>query len=438
MATNLSTSSNFGKAHVDAWIQSKLLDIGTVKTRFRDYATKKPLPQGQGTVVRFLRYDRLNVPLAPLSEGVAPSDDSLSINYIEATAKQYGQVVTISDVLQLTINHPVLQQAVSLVGDSMVRTDDRIIQEALISGTNVFYGASRASRDLLTTADVPDTTLLRKIMAKLELTDGVAGAAPYFNGGFFAGVFHKKHTLDMMTDATWKDMAIRQSKEDLEKGIVNRWAGAEWKASNFMHELENAGATAALATNGGTITAGGAGSTLVAGTDQVVVTRQHKKRGFEEVISQRIGIAVTAGQTVTVTIGSGGTTTNYVYNVYFSQATTSTTCRLVTAGTRVEAGTAVVISAYQATGTVAPTAPGTVGSGGVTAGFKAYTSYVFGADSFGVVDLEGAKLDAGVTPAERSISDPLMQLRKVGAKFFNCALILNDLWVARLEAPSTF
>lgn len=438
MAT-LSTSSNYGKAHVDAHIVGRLLQIGNVRNRFREYAKKEKLPQGEGTTIRFLRYDRLDVPLTTLSEGVPPADDSPTLNFIEATAGQYGQVVTLTDVLQLTVKHPVLQKAIELVGDSMVRTDDRIIQDAMIAGTNVFYGGGRASRDLLQTTDTLSTTILKKVGAALDLTDGVAGGAPYFDGSMYAGILHKKLDLDLMDDQTWKDMAVRQDKALLRRGVVNTWMGSEWKTSNFMHELNNRGATAAAATEGGTMTGNtGAGSSFTAAqTCKVVVTSIHKKRGFEERISEKVTVTINAnGNNVVVTIGTGGTTASYVYNIYLSDANGSNTLRR--AATRVAAGSVNTFTNFQATGVIAPVHPGTVGVGGVTAGFKAYVGYIFGADSFGVVDLEGAKLDAGVTKAERTVADPLMQIRKVGAKFFNCALILNDLWVCRVECASAY
>lgn len=438
MAT-LSNTSNYGKAHVDAHIVGRLLDIGDVRCRFREYGRAEPLPQGEGSTIRFLRYQRLDVPLTTLAEGTPPGDDNLAIDYIEATAGQYGQIVTLSDVLQMTVKHPVLQKAIELVGDAMVRTDDRIIQDALMSGTNVFYGGGRASRDLLQTTDVATTTVLKKILAKMDLTDGVAGAAPYFSGGMYAGVFHKKLDLDLSDDTVWQNMAIRQDRESLLKGVVNRWMGSEWKTTNFAYELQNVGATAALLTNGGTITGNsGVGSAFTAAqTLNIVITRIHKKRGFEELISQQFNQAITTtGNNLIVTIGSGGTTASYVYNIYISDANASATCRL--AATRVAAGSVNTFAGFQAATKIAPVAPGTIGSGGVTAGFKAYTGFVLGADSFGIVDLEGARLDAGVTDAGRTVADPLKQVRKVGAKFYNCALVLNDLWVARIEVASAY
>jgi N4-gp56 family major capsid protein len=436
MATTLSTTSNFQKAHVDAYIQKKLQEIGAVKTRYEDYATKKPLPQGEGQTVRFNRYQRLDQPLTTLSEGVTGSDNQLALDFIEAVAAQYGNRVTLTDVSELTLNHSQLQQAIMLLADDMRITRDRLIQEALMTGTNVFYGGGKTSRDALTTADVIDTTLLRRIDADLDLTDGFSGAAPGFKGEMKAGVLHKKHNIDLMDDDVWEDMAQFQDKESLERGMLKVWNGIEWKSTNYAFELQNTGATAALATNGGTIVASGAGSTWGAATQRVVVTRQHKKRGFEELISQQISIATLAGENVVVTIGSGTGASDYVYNVSVSETNGSTTTRRQF--TRVAAGSVNTSTGPQASGTIAPVHPGTVGVGGVTAGFKSYVSEVFGAEAFAEVDLAGGRLDAGVTPAGRTIEDPYAQLRKVSYKFFNVALILNDNWVARIEAPSSY
>lgn len=428
MATTFSTTSNMPKSHVDAYIQKKLQEIGNVRLRFREYAQKKPLPEGEGKTVRFLRYNRLEVPIIPLSEGVDPTDEALSNSYIEAVVKEYGKIVTLTNVLQLVVGHPVLQQAIMLVADAMQRSDDMLIQNALLAGTNVYFGNAKTSRAALTATDYITTTDLQKMIAALDITDGIAGGAPPFANGAYAGILHRKHELDLQNDSVWKDMAIRQDAEALKRGVMNRWAGVEWKTTNFGPEF-----TRALAEGGAAnattyaITAVDTGGSITGSSTAhyFQVTRKHKKRGFEE------GISPEHTENSVATADSNNsfncalpTDTNYLYNIYIGTASGA----LKLFAENQEGNQTVVITSVPSSGSAPPPVP--------AASVKIYTSYVFGADSFAVVDLD--KLEAGVTKDERTTDNPLKLRRKVGGRWMNVALILNDLWIARIEAPSRF
>lgn len=425
MATTFSTTSNMPSSHVDAYIQKKLLEIGNVRLRFREYAVKKPLPEGEGKTVRFLRYNRLEIPIIPLTEGQDPADESLSNSYIEAVVKEYGKIVTLTNVLQLVVNHPVLQQAIMLVADAMQRSDDMLIQNALLAGTNVYFGNGKTSRGGLAATDYIVTNDLQKIIAGLDFTDGIAGGAPTFGNGAYAGILHRKHELDLQNDPIWKDMAIRQDAEALKRGVMNKWAGVEWKTTNFgpaITRVMTEGTAAATVFN---VTAIDGGGSLTSSTAHYfTVTRKHKKRGFEEGISLEVSVtsaATSDNESYTVEMP---TDTNYLYNTYFSL--TSGAGKLVAENQ--EAGTVVTITALPTSGAAPPACP--------ASGVTVHTSYVFGADSFAVVDFD--KLEAGVTKDERTTDNPLKLRRKVGGRWMNVALVLNDLWVARLEAPTRF
>ena len=85
-------------------------------------------------------------------------------------------------------------------------------------------------------------------------------------------------------------------------------------------------------------------------------------------------------------------------------------------------------------------AGGTVGTNISTGGSNSdvYLSLYIGADAYGIVALKGM---TGVTPMvvnpKPSDSDPLAQRASVGWKALSTAVILNDLWMVRLESTAT-
>src|SRR5579859_3002039 len=140
------TSTGFSNAHVDFYIRKKLLALGEHKYLWRKFVNKERIPPGFGAGWKALRYQRLNVPLAALTEGVAPTETDLALDFLTATAVQYGLTVKITDVVQLTIANPVLQKAIDLKADVMALLDDKIAVEQAITGTNVFYGGTATAR----------------------------------------------------------------------------------------------------------------------------------------------------------------------------------------------------------------------------------------------------------------------------------------------------
>lgn len=95
-----------------------------------------------------------NIPVAttPLVEGVTPAGSTLSNQDYTATLAQYGDFVTISDVVQDTHTDPVLQQTTDILGEQAAVTVETLRFNVLKAGTNVFYANAVASRNLIITA----------------------------------------------------------------------------------------------------------------------------------------------------------------------------------------------------------------------------------------------------------------------------------------------
>ncbi len=449
MAQTTSTSSNFSAAHVDAYIRKSLLEYGPNKHLLRKMANKEKLPGGMGTVWKVLRSERIFIPTASLTEGSTPVSQAMTISNVTATAVQWGVVVELTDVLMLTIAAPVFQEAIKNVADVMERLDDKLLHDTLLAATNVFFPVSTyTKRGDLTNADVPSTRMLRRIVSSLRLGTTALGAATPLEGKNWAQVIHVKHEMDYQADTTWDQYAARLNAEALESGIINKWEGCNFYSSNFMPEYvdignavagdggkptltDNVAVTSTVGLNGFKATASGTGGTFVHSTAYFwLVVRKDKFRGIAEGISQ--GLTLTTGangsaDTLSYSITTP-TSTSYVYDLY--QGATSATCYLF--ASNVAAATATSILAPLITGTLAPAQMNTTSS----AAPVVYPGYIFGKNAFAVVDLEN--LQSFVTPMSASDSDPLVQRRKVGAKFFLGSLILQDKYMARFEAASRF
>ena len=74
------------------------------------FAQKHPIPKNGGKTIEFRQWDTLPEMTTPLTEGVTPDGQSLSMSTVTATVEQYGGYVTLSDMLM-----PPFKGTVSLV-----------------------------------------------------------------------------------------------------------------------------------------------------------------------------------------------------------------------------------------------------------------------------------------------------------------------------------
>ena len=126
------------------------------------------------------------IPLAtnPLVEGVTPSGSQLANQDYTVTLAQYGDFVTISDVIEDTHTDPVLQQATDILGEQAAVTVETLRFNILKAGTNVWYANNVAGRTSVVTAiQLADqrhvTTGLNRQNAK-KITQ-VVSSTPDFN-----------------------------------------------------------------------------------------------------------------------------------------------------------------------------------------------------------------------------------------------------------------
>lgn len=414
MALTKTTTGSLSNDKVDFWIKRALEEHNQVQYIFRRLLAEDTIPAGNGTNIKFGRIPRI-VLAGELTEGQSPVADTLDFEQVTATAVQYGQIVEVSDVVQLTLMHDFVQAGMEELAESAARKTDQLIQDTLGAAANVYYGGGKASRVALAGTDVVDTDLLRDILMQLEVgSDGVDGAAPRFSDGTYQGAFFTKHLQDLLDDTEVKNVFYRQGRSDMERGRIMVWSDISFQKNLFgpMFTLEALGTAAG--TTGGAYTA--------AVTVSWGLVRRHKKRGFGEGIDDANTTALGAGNTaLQVTMPSD---TNYTYDLYASDTAAGNGTRVLVSSGH-EASTVVTVTALP-TGATIPQAP--------AAGVTVYRSWVFGRRFASVIDLSTLR-----TYMRRGSekSDLLDQKASMGTKWFFTSAILNDSRGVMIEAPSS-
>lgn len=110
----------------------------------------KPMPKNKSSTIKFRRPKVFTAATTPLVEGVTPDSTAFGYEDVSATLAQYGQVVTITDVIEDTHEDPVLNDAAQQCGENIGRTMEQLIYGVVKAGTNVVYGNGSSRGDVNT------------------------------------------------------------------------------------------------------------------------------------------------------------------------------------------------------------------------------------------------------------------------------------------------
>lgn len=408
---------------VVTFIAEKTLIIAKKNVIFQQLADKAVLPAHNSKVFQYTRYDRLALPSASLTEGVTPSNTSVSISTVSATCVQWGAYVNLSDVVELTIKHPVMVKAIDLMGYQAAETMDREIINVLLAGTSVYFPGSITARSSLssTSTDVMSTDLVRKMVANLR-----ASGAWDYEGGDYMGVVDPYVEMDLSKDSTFQTAASYSNIKVLQNGEIGKWMGVRWMRSNLIPNLTG------VAAESYTSPASPAG-TFTTANYRVTTAYYDVNTSFMVKLSANSNVAFTNLDSLA---GTSPSSTSYQYKIFVSAAAGSATASMFQ-GVETTYGTDY-IPAATAFSILAPPASGdSIAGSDIPADTKVvHFSWIFGKEAFTAVDLQ--KLATYVTPNQASDSDPLVQRRKAGWKFMFKAVINNQNFIERAETLSAF
>lgn len=246
-AENTNTTASAGLSdEMKVFYSDYLIDNAVPKLVHDQFGQKHPIPKNGGKTIEFRKYSPLPKLLTPLTEGVTPDGQSLTVTTLEATVAQYGGYITLSDVLLLTAIDNNLVQATKLLGNQAGATLDTITREVLNGGTNVVYAGGVSSRTALTdNLKVEDIKKAVRAL-KVQNADKI--------GDSYVAIIHPDVTYDLTNDPAWQAVKDYDPK-DWYEGEIGKIAGVR-----FVETTE------------AKIFAGGVYSTLILGENAYGVT----------------------------------------------------------------------------------------------------------------------------------------------------------------------
>lgn len=218
-------------AEVSSWYDRTLLERVMPLLVYTRWAQVRDIPRGVGTsTIKFRRYGNLAAALVPLTEGVTPAGSNLSVTDITATVKQYGDFITVSDVISYESQDAVLTEAAGIMGDQAGDTLDQLTGAILAAGTNVIYSGSSntqtsdvATGDVITLANLDSAIAILKGNDTKKLTSMVTagqgvGTLPILPA--FISIVHPAIAVKIRTLATTSGQWVGVNKYPTQSGVI--------------------------------------------------------------------------------------------------------------------------------------------------------------------------------------------------------------------------
>ena len=401
---NTNTTLDAGLSdEMKTYYSMRLINLAEPELIHDQFGQKHPIPKNSGKTIEFRKYDSLPKALVPLTEGVTPAGQKLSMGVIRATIKQYGGYIELSDILELTAIDNNLVQATRLLASQAGRTSDTITREVLAGGTNVVYAGGAKDRSELVGGDATEANNkylsvddIRKAVRALKVMN-----AQKING-YFAGIIHPDTAYDLMSDKKWVDVKTYSDPDGIYEGEIGKIEGVrfvETTEAKIFHAPD-------------LVIADGSNAAV---RDLTVKSASGKVITVNEALSTNQAAALTGRE---ILVGSE---------------------LMEVASASAGAADAATITVKDSPATV-PTASTVIypGEGGAK-GRDVYSTLIVGADAYGVTELEGGGLQHIVKQLGSSgTADPLNQRATAGWKLTKVAERLVEQYMVRIESASTF
>lgn len=365
-----------------------LIDLVEPRLVHDQFADKKDIPRNSGKTIEFRKYSPLAKALKPIQEGVTPDGNNLNMSTITAEIYQYGDYITLADILQLAAIDNNVVQATKLLGSQAGRTLDTVTREVMAGGTNVIYAPDvdtpeeePVARHMITAKNKFTTDMAFK--AKTQLA---AMNAPFIDDSYVA-IIHPYASYDIMRDPEWLDVK-KYNSEDYYKGEIGKIGGVR-----FVETTE---------------------AKIFRGDDLASDARNLKVSSVSESTVTFTGGTVEADSLVGRYVLIDG-------NKYEVNANTTSTMTL----TETPSGVSQNDIIYP-------------GEGGAE-GCAVFAVTVIGANAYATTSLSGAGLEHIIKPlGSGGTSDPLNQRSTVGWKATKAAERLVEEYMVRVECGSTY
>jgi N4-gp56 family major capsid protein len=227
-------------AEMKTFYDRTLLERALPNLVFVKHGQKKPIPKGNGKTIEFRKFGGLAPATTPLTEGAPPTAKDLSVTAITATVAQYGEVVSVTDVLDETALDPVITETVEILGEQSGETLDRVTRNILLGTTSVYNVGGGVNVDAIVAANkltADEVLKIRTIFKRSNIKP--------FEGGYYLMFCSPEQVADVMRDPLWQSVnEYNNGGKNIEAGEVGRIHGFKFIDTTLVEPVLNSNQTA--------------------------------------------------------------------------------------------------------------------------------------------------------------------------------------------------
>ncbi|MBQ9196898.1 MAG: N4-gp56 family major capsid protein [Clostridia bacterium] len=217
---------------IKTYYDTELLENSRDKRYFAQFGMKQPLPKNHGKTVEWRKWKTLPPAMKALQEGVTPRGRKMGETVITKMISQHGDYVERTDVLDLHALDNVGLAASEELGSAAAQTQDLLIRNELLTGTNVMI-----ADELDSNGDPIEVAVRWKLKGKAYLTgDMVAQAVtkmevdkvPQLDGRYYVCIIHPYCKYDIRRDPDWTEAHQYAAVEEIFNGEIGELHGARF------------------------------------------------------------------------------------------------------------------------------------------------------------------------------------------------------------------
>ena len=211
------------------------------------FAQVRDLPKNAGTAdIRFRRYGSLTANTTALSEGVTPAGTQLSITDVNATVLQYGDYVTLTDVVLMETYDPILTETAEILGEQAGDSLDRLCRAVMVAGASAQYASTAVSVATVGGAMKLDRAEVKEAVRTLKgnnarpITSMINPSTGYNTtplNAAYIGIVHPSTTYDLDDATGWIPVEKYANKSDVMPNEVGSLAGVRFIESTNAYTV---------------------------------------------------------------------------------------------------------------------------------------------------------------------------------------------------------
>ena len=248
--SNSGESSGFTDTHslspeLKAFYDTELLENARTELFYAQFAKRQPLPANHKGSVEWRKWNTFER-AGKLSEGVIPTGQKFGVTTVTGSVDQYGTYTSVTDKLELRAYDDVILGAAEEMGASAAETQEKLIRDALLQGTNVLYcdnisladGSFKSTPESCAQMQASETemSVLTPAMVNKAVTILKKNRVPRIGGRYYA-VVHPSVAHDLRQQEAWIEAHKYSAPEELYNGEIGELHGVRFIENAFAPVL---------------------------------------------------------------------------------------------------------------------------------------------------------------------------------------------------------